>query len=167
MNRPAPQPRLLLPNAPALVAGVRQAAWLSPEGEIESLSLASTAKRLTPETPPVVCHAKATAARLGVAPFAAFDVLELFAFVRPARFVLPTPRGLAQALGLALPGTQEREAESLLASAGALLAELADGSDGTALKIAAAMASGGWPWGPDGPSWDRRTSPLGSTPCST
>ncbi len=148
MNRPVPPPRLLLPNAPALVAGVRQAAWLSPEGEIESLSLADSAKRLAPETPPLVCHAKATAARLRVAPFAAFDVLELFAFVRPARFVLPTPRGLAQALGLALPGTQEREAESLMASAGALLAELADGSDGTAHKIAAAMASGGWPWGP-------------------
>ncbi|MFQ5763435.1 MAG: ATP-dependent DNA helicase, partial [Rhodospirillales bacterium] len=97
---------------------------------------------------PIVCHAKATARRLGVAAFVAFDVLELYAFVRPARFVLPTPRGLAEALGLALPGTLEREAECLFAASAALLAELADSGDGEALPIALAMDRGGWPWGP-------------------
>ena len=143
-------PALLLPNAPALVAAVRQAAWLTPDGEIEDLSHAEVKARLTPKHPPIVCHAQATARRLGVAAFTAFDVLELFAFVRPARFVLPTPRGLAEALDLALPGTLEREAECLLAATGALLTELAERaqglSDTQAAPAARAMGLGGWPW---------------------
>ncbi|NQV84132.1 MAG: ATP-dependent DNA helicase, partial [Rhodospirillales bacterium] len=141
---------MLLPRAPALVAGVRQAAWLSPDGEIEDLSHAEVAARINPKLIPIVCHAPATARRLGMAPFAAFDVLELFAFVRPARFALPTPRGLAEALDLALPGTLEREAESLLAASAALLAELSERAgglgDAQAAPVARAMQLGGWPW---------------------
>ena len=140
----------MLPNAPALVCAVHQAAWLSPDGEIEDISHAEVAKRLTPKKPPIVCHAPETARRLGLPTFATFDVLELYAFVRPARFVLPTPRGLAEALNLALPGTLEREAESLLASSGALLAELAERAHGLgdvqAAPTARAMALSGWPW---------------------
>jgi ATP-dependent DNA helicase DinG len=146
-------PKLLLPQAPAVVAGVRQAAWLSPEGEIETLSHQETAGRLRSGTRAIVCHAKAQARRLGIAPFSALDILELFAFVRPARFVLPTPKGLAAALGLALPGTLEREAESLLAAAGVLLAELSERAGGVGGlgdsrvgPIARAMQLGGWPW---------------------
>jgi len=150
-----PSPALLLPRASALVAGVRQAAWLSPDGEIEDLGHAEAVARLNSQTSrpriiPIVCHARATARRLGVARVAAFDVLELFAFVRPARFVLPTPRGLAEALDLALPGTLEREAECLLAVSGGLLAELAERArglgDARAAPIARAMQQGGWPW---------------------
>jgi len=143
----APQPRLILPAHPAIAPGVRQTAWLSPDGEIETLPSREAAGRIRATTLPIVCHARLTARKLGCAAFPAFDVLELFAFVRPARFVLPTPRGLAQALGLALPGTLESEAESLLAATGALLAELAESGDPQALPIAQAMALGGWPWG--------------------
>jgi ATP-dependent DNA helicase DinG len=150
------QPKLLLPETPAIAVGVRQVAWLGPLGEIESLPLAKAAARikpgLQPPIRPLVCHAKAAARRLGVKPFAAFDVLELYAFVRPARFVLPTPRGVAQSLGLKLPATLDAEAESLLATTGALLTELAERTqgmgDGQARPIAAAMHQGGWPWGP-------------------
>ncbi len=114
-----------MPDAPALVAGVRGAVWLSAAGEIETLTLTQAARRLGAGPPPLVCHARATARRLGTEPFPACDLLELFAFVRPARFCLPTPRGLAEALGLALPGTPEKEAGSLIAAARSLLAELA------------------------------------------
>ena len=148
MDAPQPQAKLLLPQAPALAAGYRQAAWLSADGEIETLKPAEAAKRLKAKTPPIICHAKATAARLGAPAFPAYDVLELFAFVRPASFALPTPRGLAQALDLPLPGTLEREAESLLAATTALLAELADAGDQSAPAIAQAMHAGGWLWGP-------------------
>ncbi len=165
MNDSPPSPALLLPNAPALVCAVRQAAWLTPDGEIEDLSHAEVAKRLSAKHPPIVCHARATARRLGLPAFAAFDVLELFAFVRPARFVLPTPRGLAEALDLALPGTLEREAESLLGATAALLTELAERArglgDAQAAPAARAMKLGSWPWAetvlaalgenPDGP----------------
>ena len=60
----------------------------------------------------MVCHARATARRLDIAGFAALDLLELFAFVRPARFCVPTPRGLAVALGLAAPESLRRKLAS-------------------------------------------------------
>ncbi|MFQ5763486.1 MAG: hypothetical protein ACE5GT_01015, partial [Rhodospirillales bacterium] len=66
MTLPAPEPRLQLPPSPALAASVRRAAWLEPTGEVESLSVADAARRLTPDLRPIVCHAKATARRLGV-----------------------------------------------------------------------------------------------------
>jgi ATP-dependent DNA helicase DinG len=136
-----------LPVAPALVAGVKQAAWLTPEGEIALLPLAEAARRAR-ASPPFLCHARATARRMGVLPFPAFDLLELYAFVRPARFCLPTPRGLARALGLALPrhGLGD-EAVSLVAAAQALLSELAaGGADAEGRAIAVAMERGGWGW---------------------
>ena len=145
---PHPVSTVALPPAPALVAGVKQAAWLSPEGEIEFLGFAEAARRAR-IAPPLLCHARATARRMGVLPFPALDLLELYAFVRPARFCLPTPRGLAAALGLPLPrhGAGD-EALSLLRSAAALLSELASGAaDAEARAVALAMESGGWSWG--------------------
>ncbi len=148
MNVDAFPQRLTLPKGPALVAGVGRAAWLEPGGAPETLSPAEAAERLAGDVRPLVCHARTQAARLRLPPFAAFDVLELYAFVRPARFVLPTPRGLAQALGLPLPATLESEAAALVAAAGALLAELADRADGWAAAVATSMGRGGWPWTP-------------------
>ncbi|MSO93870.1 MAG: ATP-dependent DNA helicase [Rhodospirillales bacterium] len=146
MHSPSPL-RIALPTAPALVAGVRGAAWLSPDGAIESLSREDAAGRIQLGKVPFVCHAKATARKLGIQPFATLDLLELFAFVRPARFCIPTPRGIADALGLPLPRTMEDEAESLVRAATALLSELPNG-DPQAGQIAGAMSLGGWSWGP-------------------
>src|SRR5665213_400529 len=91
--------RVAVPRAPALVAGFREVVWLSPDGEVEALSPDEARTRVEGEAV-MVCHARATARRLGVTGFAALDLLELFAFVRPAQFCVPTPRGLAAALGL-------------------------------------------------------------------
>src|SRR5258708_3120294 len=75
-------------------------------------------------------------------------VLELFAFGRPAQFCLPTPRGLAAALGLARPQGLADEALALVSASRALLGELAaSAADDDAPIIAAAMARGGWGWG--------------------
>ena len=84
------------------MAGFREIVWLSPDGEIESLSPYEARGRIEVETP-MLCHARAVARRLDVAPFPAFDLLELFAFAKPATFCVPTPGGLATALGLAAP----------------------------------------------------------------
>jgi ATP-dependent DNA helicase DinG len=148
MGRETTRP-VALPEAPALVAGVKTAAWLSPEGEIEELSFAEAARRAR-QAPPLLCHMRATARRMGVLVFPAFDLLELYAFVRPARFCLPTPRGLAQALGRALPARRgAEEALSLVGAAEALLAELRERVvDGELRVVAGAMAGGGWSWGP-------------------
>ena len=147
-------PEIRLPMSPALIAGARQATWLSADGEVETLDPAAAARRLQGGPPPFVCHAAAVARKLGAQPFPALDLLELYAFVHPARFALPTPLGLADALGLALPGTAETEAESLIATARALLGDLAHlaakSPDRAALAAGQAqiMALAGWSWGP-------------------
>jgi ATP-dependent DNA helicase DinG len=145
-SRGVASPPVRLPEAPALVAGLSEAIWLHPAGEMEWLSPGEAAQRVTSGVMPLVCHAKATARRLGIAPFAAFDVLELFAFVRPARFCVPTVRGLSQALLLNPPETAEQEAVSLLRLSWALLAELGAAADNQARRMASAMAAAGWPW---------------------
>jgi ATP-dependent DNA helicase DinG len=139
-----------MPKAPVLVAGVGGAAWISADGEIESLTLAEAARRVDGGAVPVVCHARAAARRLGTARFPALDVLELFAFAHPARFCVPTPRGLARTLGLAVPESLGDEAVALLGAARALLSRLAEGKPppgADALATAEAMARGRWPWG--------------------
>src|SRR5947209_5584561 len=148
--------RVLVPRVPALVAGFRDVLWLSPEGEIEALSPAEARARLDPieggETP-MVCHARAVARRLDIpfgnwAGFAAFDLLELFAFVRPARFCVPTPRGLAAALGLVPPRDMAEACVALATAAPDLLQELAAETNPDIRAIAEIAAQAGWPWGP-------------------
>ena len=142
-------PTLLIPGAPVLVAGIKEAVWLSPDGEVAVLSLKEAGQR-SKQQPPIVCHGRETARRLGLAALAAYDVLELYAFVRPADFCLPTPQGLAMALDLALPGTAEAEAESLLAVTQALLSELADPVKPLGREVASiawTLQRDGWPWG--------------------
>ncbi len=144
----APAGTIRLPDAPVLVAGFAGAAWLDTSGEVLLLAPPEAARRLARERP-ILCHAPATARRLGIERFAAFDLLELFAFVRPARFCLPTPRGLAEALGLALPHGLEDEAVTLHHAAAALLTELqATTPDPRLSRLAWTMAKGNWPWGP-------------------
>jgi len=139
--------RILVPRAPALVAGFREVMWLSPDGEIEALSPDEAKSRLERETA-MVCHARATARRLDSAGFAALDLLELFAFVRPARFCVPTPRGLATALGLAAPESMAEACVALATAARALLQELGQETDPNARAIAETAERAGWAWGP-------------------
>ena len=105
-DRPSPSPRaetrVLLPEAPILVAGLSEALWVTPEGEAARLAPAAAAERARAGAP-LLCHGRATARRLGIEPFPAYDLLELYAFVRPAAFCTPTPGGLATALGLVEP----------------------------------------------------------------
>lgn len=133
----------------ALVAGRGQALWLSSDGEIELLAPRQAAERAAVQ-PPLLCHAPATARRLGLERLAGYDLLELFAFVRPAAFCAPTPRGLALSLGLAPPHSLEERALVLGLAADALLREMAARGfeDPAARGIAFTMARGGWAWGP-------------------
>ncbi|MEE8172303.1 MAG: ATP-dependent DNA helicase, partial [Alphaproteobacteria bacterium] len=147
--------RAALPGAPALVLAPGRAVWLGLTGEIEEISLAEAAKRLAADPPPFVCHARAMARRLGINAFHAYDLLELYAFTRPAGFCLPTAIGLADALGLKRPSDHAGEAVLLLDAAAALLLILAkervspDEPDGneTAFRIAAVLEKAGWIWG--------------------
>ena len=156
-NPETPSPALRLPDHPAVVLTVRGTLWLSPDGEIETFGFGPASDRLMADIRPYVCHGRAMARKLGIRPFPALDVLELFAFVRPARFCLPTPRGLAAALGLPIPVSHEDEAALLPEAAGALLRELSAAADRGGDEhdnirrmgdIMRAMDRGGWPWGP-------------------
>ncbi len=139
--------QVLVPRAPALVAGFREIVWLSPDGEIETLGPAEARRRLDGEVP-MVCHARAVARRLDLASFAALDLLELFAFVRPAQFCVPTPRGLAVALGLVAPGTMAEACVALATAARALLQELQAETEPEIRAVAEAAECAGWGWGP-------------------
>jgi ATP-dependent DNA helicase DinG len=147
---PAPPARSLrVPRAPALAPGLAAVGWLDPDGEVERLDH-DTALARARATPPLVCHARTTARRLGAdAALEAYDLLELYAFVRPASFCTPTPRGLAEVLGLPRPGDLEEGALTLQRAMAALLRELAAAGarDRDALGVAWSMAEGGWIWG--------------------
>jgi ATP-dependent DNA helicase DinG len=136
----------MVPAAPAVVAGVRNVAWISPAGEVAILAPSEAAGRVRAGAVPLVCHAPDVARRLGLPVFPALDVLELFAFVRPARFCVPTVKSLARRLLLPVPDTLVSEAETLPAIARTLLAELNASPGEDAAAVAAAMAAGGWPW---------------------
>ncbi|HEX3700984.1 MAG TPA: ATP-dependent DNA helicase, partial [Phenylobacterium sp.] len=79
-----------------------------------------------------------------------FDALELYAFVRPARFAAPSAAGLAQALGLAEPKGAAAQAAALREVCALLLGELAAAptpSREEALAVAETLARAGWAWG--------------------
>jgi ATP-dependent DNA helicase DinG len=137
--------RVVLPQAPVLVAGATRAVLLTEHGEILDIEPMEAAERARAE-PPIVVHAPATARRLGLEKLPAFDLLELFAFVRPATFCLPTPRGLARALDVVIGEGRAGEARALLDATDALLTECVALADPQAIAIARAMA-GAWRWG--------------------
>jgi ATP-dependent DNA helicase DinG len=150
---PLPDVSAALPDWTALVSGAGRAALATAEGEVLTLRAEAVADRLRAEGPPLVVHAPSTWRRLGLAPIAAYDLLELFAFVAPAEPAVPTPRGLALALGLEPPRAGlEAAAAALPEIAEALLrrlqaeARLPRNADAGAL--AGRMARAGWGWGP-------------------
>ena len=57
------------------------------------------------ETPLIMLNAALTGQRLGYAELSGLDLLELFAFVHPAQFCVPTPAGLFKRLDMISPAT--------------------------------------------------------------
>jgi ATP-dependent DNA helicase DinG len=77
--------------------------------------------RIAADTPVIVLNAALIGQRLGYAEFSGLDLLELYAFMCPARFMVPTPRGLARATGLEAPARDEDVAAFLLLATMGLL----------------------------------------------
>ncbi len=78
------------------------------------------------DTPHLMLNAPLVATRLGYPDLSGLDLLELFAFIHPARFVVPTPKGLAHALGLPEPSDDAQVPQLLQQAAAALLAVCQD-----------------------------------------
>lgn len=135
-------------SVPALAVGHKAACWIGSDGAVERLTPREAAAKAAAEAPLVV-HMPSVARRLGMGPFRAFDLLPLYAFVRPARFCLPTPAGVAEAMGLDKPESLEDAAAALPEAARLLLSELAAGKEDPDLAdLAGVMAEAGWPWAP-------------------
>ncbi len=137
-------------DCPAVAVSLREAAVDIPGRGMQRLKLTEARGALRGLGAPLLCHAAQVARRLGVPRFPALDLLELFAFVRPARFCLPTPQGLLSRLGLTA-ADDEDAALDLQEAAQILLAELPQ-QQPRALKRSARLAQvlqkAGWPWAP-------------------
>ncbi|CDO38476.1 ATP-dependent DNA helicase [Novosphingobium sp. KN65.2] len=101
------------------------------------------------DTPLLILNAPLLATRLGYPDLSGLDLLELFAFVHPARFVVPTPKGLAHALNLTEPDG-EPDVPRLLQEAAGKLLETCESTEWperegawTALQSLVRMR---WPW---------------------
>src|SRR5690606_2633409 len=126
--------------------------WISPDGDIREARNKKDAAALLKD-PVIACHAPFIAERSGVEKFAAFDVLELFAFVRPAQFCVPTPNGLARALGITETADPAQQAFNLVSCIEKLLTETQEKSQeerDRMVSIAQAMAATApiWRWSP-------------------
>ena len=138
------EPAIRLPDAPVLIADHHGAFLFESDGSIEALGHGAAAKRAL-ERPPILCHSKLTARHLKIRTFPAFDLLELFAFAHPAQFCVPTPGGIANALGLNYGNAPEDVALVLLEAARELLGGLRS-AKAPAGAIAWSMGTAGWPW---------------------
>src|SRR5438270_13914873 len=116
---PVPLP---LPALHATHAGI----WLADRtGDAREASRGEAVARAA-ETPHIVLNAPLVGQRLGYPELSGLDLLELFAFVHPARFAVPTVAGLSRALGLERPTGEADAASALKTIAERLLGVLAD-----------------------------------------
>ena len=121
--------------------------WIAQGGETRAVG-PKEAIRVAADTRIILMNAPLVAQRLGYAELSGLDLLELFAFLRPARFLVPTAKGLAEAAGLDVPAEDAAVAPMLLAAAERLLA-IPEGDwperDGAWLAVQA-LARLRWPW---------------------
>jgi ATP-dependent DNA helicase DinG len=113
---------LALPAIHASHVGI----WIAdPEGRVQRVGRGEAIAAVA-ATPHLLLNATLTGDRLGYPELSGLDLLELFAFLYPARFAVPTPAGLAAAIGLEAPQAEEDIAPFLRLAAAAMLASLDD-----------------------------------------
>ena len=147
------EPQIALPSVAIVLPILDSVIWVAQDGVIDRLDFEEARTRLITEHA-LFCHRKWTATRLGLEQndlggLNGLDALELFAFVRPARFCLPTAKGLGDALGLDTSGSDEAKALLIAESCLFLLKELAALPPEQRERIArlgTMMAQSGWEW---------------------
>ncbi len=150
--------QIQLPPVPALVAGPRGAHVLDDAGSLEFIPRDDLPNYISHEGARglVICHTLQTMRRLHLDPrepdrIPLYDIIELFSFTYPTRFCLPTPDGVAGALGLHVDPDPESAPLLLVDAATDLLATLSSWQGEKreqASRIAKSMMEGGWHWGP-------------------
>ena len=130
----------------ALAAEYEGIIIVSQDGEIEQPTLKELHNRLKKGLVPILCNGPEIAQKLGIDPFRCLDILELFAFVYPTSFILPTIRGVAEGLQLAQPNSIERQSETILHATHLLLKRLEKEINSSLLQMLVVMREGGWLW---------------------
>ncbi len=138
---------LPLPALHATHAGI----WLADgNGEMREASRGEAIGRAA-ETPHIILNAPLVGQRLGYPELSGLDLLELFAFIHPARFAVPTAAGMSRTLGLEPPASEAEAAAALKRIAETLLDVLADPEwrerEG-AWTANATLHRLGWAWAP-------------------
>ena len=141
---PSPLP---LPALHATHAGI----WLAaPGGELREIERGQAIARAA-ETPHILLNAPLVGQRLGYPELSGLDLLELYAFLHPARFVVPTAAGLCKQLGIDVPATEADAARALPRIAQRLLAVLDHpgwAEREGAWTVNATLHRLGWGWAP-------------------
>ncbi|MHA6721553.1 ATP-dependent DNA helicase [Sphingomonas sp. RS2018] len=123
--------------------------WIANGDGVRSLGRGEAIGRAA-ETPVILLNTPLIGQRLGHPELSGLDLLELFAFVHSARFAVPTPKGLADALGMTPPAEDSDVAPFLLDAANTLLDTLATDwpeREG-AWTAAQSLFRLRWAWGP-------------------
>ena len=101
------------------------------------------------DTPLLLLNAPLLANRLGYPDLSGLDLLELFAFVHPARFIVPTPKGIAHAFGLPEPASED-QVPALIQQATAALFATCESHDWAeregAWSALQSLTKLRWPW---------------------
>ena len=135
---------------PALHAS-HSGSWIADEAGIARGVSKGEAVMAAADTPHLILNAPLVATRLGYPDLSGLDLLELFAFVHPAQFCVPTPKGLAHSLGLEEPADGAGVPRLLQQAAGVLLAHCEADSWAEREGAWAVLQSLGkmrWPWAP-------------------
>ncbi|MFC4255070.1 ATP-dependent DNA helicase [Altererythrobacter xixiisoli] len=137
-------PALILPAIHASHSGT----WLR-DGDTTRAVGKGQAIVATADTPLLMLNAPLVASRLGYPDLSGLDLLELFAFVHPARFVVPTPKGIAHVLGLPEPASDDA-VPALLQQCAGLLLERCESEDWAerdgAWSVLQSLIRQRWPW---------------------
>jgi ATP-dependent DNA helicase DinG len=149
------QPQIILPQASILIIQGAALYCLTIEGELLNFKLGERFRlpNSVTDNPIMTCHAPWVASKIGLAQLPTFDLLELYAFCRPAIFITPTITGLAQAVGVAKPSGLEDSPFTALDICKTMLTDLSQLKDKdkiSATNMARAMGQGqdGWAWSP-------------------
>lgn len=144
MPPPLPYPALHASHAGIWIADAPHGGPVRVRGVGRGEAIAEAAR-----TPMVMLGAPYVGQRLGYPELSGLDLLELFAFVHPARFAVPTPHGFARALGIDPPADDAAAAGFIRQAAEELLAVL-DRPDWAeregAWTSAQSLARMRWPW---------------------
>ena len=134
---------------PALHAS-HSGVWIATADGVSRAVGRGEALRIAADTPVMLLNAPLVGQRLGHPELSGLDLLELFAFLRPARFMVPTPKGLARVAGLEVP-SDEAGIAPFLREAAAKLLERTEGDwperEG-AWNSVQSLFRLRWPWAP-------------------